>query len=355
MPVRARSSVVLPWSMWPAVPTTTLTRRGPRSSVPHRVATAGEASGQQARRPPARRSAGRTRARRPRCARAPGPDRAAGAAAARSGEATRTATPADGSTWPGSEPPPTALSSSTTSACGTRRPRRSADARAAQLVGRPRDRPPDRDVRARARPARYSPSVAATPARIALSGRIARASGSRRSRAIRSARPTISPACGPPTSLSPLNTTTSAPAASRSAGVGSWASPKAAVSSSAPEPRSSMTSAPCRCASGGDLGQVRRLREAGDREVRRVDAQHELRAALGQRRLEVRRRASGSSCPPRPGGRRRGRSSPGSARRRRSPRARRATPRPPRGGPRGRPRAAAPPRRWSPRARPRHR
>ena len=95
-----------------------------------------------------------------------------------------------------------------------------------------------------ARPARYRPSVAATPARVALSGRIARASGSLRSRATRSARPTISPACGPPTSLSPLKVTRSAPAARRSRGVGSWASPKAAVSSSAPLPRSSTTSAP---------------------------------------------------------------------------------------------------------------
>ena len=86
---------------------------------------------------------------------------------------------------------------------------------------------------ASARPARYSPSVAATAASVTLSGRIARASGSRRSRAIRSARPTTSPACGPPTSLSPLNVTMSAPAASRSDGIGSWASPYARVSGAA--------------------------------------------------------------------------------------------------------------------------
>ena len=42
-----------------------------------------------------------------------------------------------------------------------------------------------------------------------------------RKRAIRSARPTTSPACGPPSSLSPLNVTRSAPAFSASATVGS--------------------------------------------------------------------------------------------------------------------------------------
>ena len=63
-------------------------------------------------------------------------------------------------------------------------------------------------------------------------------------RAMRSDRPTSSPAWGPPTSLSPLKQTRSAPDARRSIGVGSWASPKAAVSSNAPEPRSSTTTAP---------------------------------------------------------------------------------------------------------------
>ena len=68
-----------------------------------------------------------------------------------------------------------------------------------------------------ASPARYRPRVAASAASVTLSGRTARASGSRRIRAMRSARPTISPACGPPTSLSPLNVTRSArpPAARR--------------------------------------------------------------------------------------------------------------------------------------------
>ena len=74
-------------------------------------------------------------------------------------------------------------------------------------------------------PAERAAEVMATVAMVTLSGRIARASGSRRILAIRSARPTMNPACGPPTSLSPLNVTRSAPAASRSAGIGSWASP----------------------------------------------------------------------------------------------------------------------------------
>ena len=49
-----------------------------------------------------------------------------------------------------------------------------------------------------------------------LSMRMARASGCLRSRAIRSARPTMQPACGPPSSLSPQNVTRSAPSASAS-------------------------------------------------------------------------------------------------------------------------------------------
>ena len=89
----------------------------------------------------------------------------------------------------------------------------------------------------RARPASPSPVGRRAPAGPAGSGRS------------RSARPTISPACGPPTSLSPLNVTRSAPASSRSRGVGSWASPNAAVSRNAPLPRSSTTIAPWRCAS----------------------------------------------------------------------------------------------------------
>ena len=158
-----------------------------------------------------------------------------------------TATPNDGSVSPGSDPPPTVASVATTSAPSPR-PAASASARArspsasAAIIRHT-------GTSVSALPARYRPSVAATAASVTLSGRIARASGSRRSRPIRSARPTTRPAWGPPTSLSPLNVTTSAPAASRSDGIGSWASPYRSVGRSAPEPRSSTTIAPCAWAS----------------------------------------------------------------------------------------------------------
>ena len=106
---------------------------------------------------------------------------------------------------------------------------------------------------------------------------------------MRSARPTISPACGPPTSLSPLNVTRSAPAASRSAGVGSCASPNATVSSSAPVPRSSMTMAPCRWAmaatSARSGASVKPACEKFDGWTRASTVR--VRPAVGQRRLEV--------------------------------------------------------------------
>ena len=205
-----------------------------------------------------------------------------------------------------------------------------------------------------ATPARYSPSVAATAARIVLSGRIARASGSRRSFATRSARPTTNPACGPPTSLSPLNVTRSAPAASRSAGVGSWARPNAAVSSSAPEPRSSTTIAPCACAAVGKRRGIGRLGEPLLPEVRRMDAEDEPAPCRQRAPPRSPRRGSGSSSRPRPASRRPAGRSPGSARRRRSRPARRGSPRRRRDRP-ARPRARAPPRCSSRPARPRRR
>ena len=123
MPVRARRSVVLPWSMCPAVPTTTLVRaaldpsrpsaltrrrvRGScglmRSVAPcRRIRQTGRApsadAGPQRPRPAA------TSAQDPvRPAQRPPPD----------GDATGQ-TPNEGSTWPGSDPPPTGDSSATT-------------------------------------------------------------------------------------------------------------------------------------------------------------------------------------------------------------------------------------------------
>ena len=239
MPVSARSSVVLPWSIWPAVPTTRVMRRGRRRS----------ASAPAARRLRAGRSA--DRARRVVLDAADDRRRAAPQRGERPSRRTgrRSARPTEGNVSPGSDPPPTVQRTSMISTRSSEAVAIRASARRRSCIERGRDHPPDRDVdRGSARPDTGRGSTA-TPAIVALSGRMARASGSRRIRATRSARPTMRPACGPPTSLSPLNVTMSEPAASRSCGIGSWARPKAAVSSSAPDPRSSMTIAPWRCAS----------------------------------------------------------------------------------------------------------
>ena len=57
-------------------------------------------------------------------------------------------------------------------------------------------------------------TVASSAASVSLSARTARASGWRAIRCTRSARPSTSPACGPPSNLSPLTVTRSAPARS---------------------------------------------------------------------------------------------------------------------------------------------
>ena len=120
MPVRARRSVVLPWSMWPAVPTTTLIRAPGVTPAAGRCPRSGARSSRRGTRGTVRRSnttsPSSTRARI-----RSGPRRRA--AAARDGEAAGTATPNDGSAWPGREPPPTGDRSSTTRDVGAgRRP-----------------------------------------------------------------------------------------------------------------------------------------------------------------------------------------------------------------------------------------
>ena len=91
----------------------------------------------------------------------------------------------------------------------------------------------------------YKRSTASSAARRILSRRKARFSGFRASRAIKSARPTTSPACGPPSNLSPLKVTRSAPCARASAAVGSCGKPQRARSTSDPLPRSSTKGKPC--------------------------------------------------------------------------------------------------------------
>ncbi len=90
-----------------------------------------------------------------------------------------------------------------------------------------------------------------------LSMRTARASGCLRIVSMTAARPTAMPACGPPSSLSPLNVTTWAPAAML------WLTPGSSANTSseprAPLPRSSIMAAPRSAASRANsvtLGSV---------------------------------------------------------------------------------------------------
>ena len=108
--------------------------------------------------------------------------------------------------------------------------------------------------------------------------RSARCSGWRRSRSTRSARPTTIPACGPPSSLSPLKQTRSAPAASdvaRGRLVGDLderARAEVVEERHLEPPRD-----------GGELLEAGLLGEADDAEVRLVHAQERARCARGRR------------------------------------------------------------------------
>ena len=73
--------------------------------------------------------------------------------------------------------------------------------------------------------AQVASTVASSAARISLSQRSARKSGSFLSAATSLRRPAMMPACGPPSSLSPLKQTRSTPRRMTSAGVGSCSSP----------------------------------------------------------------------------------------------------------------------------------
>ncbi len=92
--------------------------------------------------------------------------------------------------------------------------------------------------------------VASRAASVSLSTRSARASGCRRRAWTRSARPSSSPACGPPSSLSPLAVTSAAP--SRSAVVASGSSGSIGCGPSSPDPMSATTgtASPDSCRTG---------------------------------------------------------------------------------------------------------
>src|ERR687894_437723 len=94
--------------------------------------------------------------------------------------------------------------------------------------------------------------VASSAARVSLSTRNARASGCRRNWVTSSAEPNSSPTCGPPSSLSPLAVTRSAPWVSTVAASGSSGS--TGCDASRPEPMSATTGtpSPVSCATGTD-------------------------------------------------------------------------------------------------------
>ncbi len=256
----ARTSHVLPWSMWPAVPTVSGMhgpRRRPRRARRRRACGSRAAAGR------------RGRCRSPACSRnrsAVGEllfDRAG--ERRELGERQRAAADASHRL----------LDRRRRSASTRRSARARTSAESSCSI-----RSTGTSCRARAG-SRYSSSVPSSAARPSLSMRSARCSGCRRRRSTRSARPTTMPACGPPSSLSPLKQTRSAPSASEPRAVGS--SP---TSTKTPEPRSSRSGSSRAPGDGGELLQRRALGEADDAEVRLVDAQQQ-RGVRGHGRVVV--------------------------------------------------------------------
>ena len=145
-------------------------------------------------------------------------------------------------------------------------------------------------------------STCSSAATWSLSMRTARASGWRRSLARRSARPTMQPACGPPSSLSPLNVTRSAPV--RRARRGRWArrrEPVLVVEQSGADVVEERDVVLPR--ERGQLGAAGAAVNPTTPVVRRVHLQD--RAGLVARRPRGSRRgACGSWCRPRPASRR---------------------------------------------------
>ena len=111
-------------------------------------------------------------------------------------------------------------------------------------------------------------SVASSAARVSLSTRSARASGWRRRRSTSSARPSSRPACGPPSSLSPLPVTRSAPARSAVAASGSSGSSGCGREQPAAEVGDHGAPRPARSRDGDRGG------EPAMRKLRRVHLEH---------------------------------------------------------------------------------
>ena len=247
-PVSARTSAVLPWSMWPAVPM--IERHGQSrrtvevdqqvvgvedaAQVEQEAPVVDAAEDRRARGAEARgdRLGAERRVRRP---------RAPGSAAAR--PAARRCRPrhSDVDQRRPRSPAPSARRSSGATARPT----------ASISVERPREPAQRRQRRARDRAPRGRGAASrASAASVSLSGRSARVQRVR-ARGARSAlaRPTMMPACGPPSSLSPLKVTRSAPGRDALAHHAARAAGRSgARSTSAPLPRSSITGTPRRAA-----------------------------------------------------------------------------------------------------------
>ena len=252
-PVSARTSAVLPWSMWPAVPSVSgiVTRARVRRAGPRRrSACAGRAAGG-----------------RPRSGRRPAAPRPAAARRGRRRETpgTETATAGPGSSSSGSAPPPTRATAATISVSAAIAAA-SRSARARIVTSSAASIASDRDLAA----GKIGIAVAGAGwprARRApsLSSRSARASGCRRAASTASARPARIPACGPPRSLSPEKQTSAAPARTdRRTGGSSPMSPRQHAGADVVDHRH---------AELAQLLDLDLLHEAELAEVRRVDAE----------------------------------------------------------------------------------
>ena len=211
-PVSARISAVLPWSMWPAVPSVSgaaVTEAQPRAATAHAGSSSASPSvrGSSSTRPSWIRAITGGSAARSACASAPG----SRVAAPRPGPRARAAAARRRRPWPTARTISARARRSRPRARAARAPSVSSEASSIASTGISR--------RARAG-SRYSRRVASSAASESLSIRSARASGCLRAAATASRRPTSSPACGPPSSLSPEQQTSAAPALRPSASIG---------------------------------------------------------------------------------------------------------------------------------------
>ena len=125
--------------------------------------------------------------------------------------------------------------------------------------------------------------VASSAARVVLPGRRARARGWRRSRSTTSRRPSTRPACGPPSSLSPLHVTTAAPSRRERRGIRLVGQQRVRPQQAAADVVHD------RGPQADEVGDRDRAGEAGDREVAGVHLEHRA-GARGRRRPRSRAR-----------------------------------------------------------------